>query len=258
MTGMTGNAIDGSGSPGNSTFIIVGNNISSCATGIVPPLGGPEFQIVGNIFGGHTLGGIVLPSSVASGTISSNAFVGNGSSTVAQISGAAANASSRINIIGNTFSDTRTGGLNVTNHIKLAAVAPGPTTAQVIGNTFYGSQSDAVSWTSRTTNRLLVNGNIGYNDIRGHIASPFNASQLRVGACGASAAPVASTAYVAEGTDLMLSVAGGTGVSITIIDPGGTTFQSGLSSYVGVLPAQWSINFGAFSVAPTTCYVSVL
>ena len=54
------------------------------------------------------------------------------------------------------------------------------------------------------------------------------------------------------GATVYVSFTGGTGVSITVQDSGGNTLQSGLSTFTGYLPPGFSINFGAFSVAPTS------
>jgi len=50
---------------------------------------------------------------------------------------------------------------------------------------------------------------------------------------------------------------GGTGTSITITDPAGNTVASGLTAYNGVLPVNYSINWGPLTVWPTI-YVGVL
>jgi hypothetical protein len=62
---------------------------------------------------------------------------------------------------------------------------------------------------------------------------------------------VASTAYTVSCTDLYIVSSAGTGVSISILDPAGNTMQSGLATFAGTIPVGYSINFGAFSVAPT-------
>lgn len=64
--------------------------------------------------------------------------------------------------------------------------------------------------------------------------------------------PEASTDYVAEGFDMVITSTGGTGVSITIKDPNGNTVVSGLTTLNGYyLPRKYKINFGGFSVTPT-------
>ena len=73
-----------------------------------------------------------------------------------------------------------------------------------------------------------------------------------IGAPSGTAAPVASTAYRAEVTDLMITSTGGTAVSITITDAAGNTIASGLTTLTNYyLPAGFSIDFGAFTAAPT-------
>ena len=97
----------------------------------------------------------------------------------------------------------------------------------------------------------------GFNPV-GLIASPFETtstpgpSWVGIGAPSGTAAPVASTAYRAEVTDLVITSTGGTAVSITITDAAGTTIASGLTTLTNYyLPAGFSINFGAFTAAPT-------
>jgi hypothetical protein len=69
---------------------------------------------------------------------------------------------------------------------------------------------------------------------------------------GSAANPTASVSYRAVGGDFMVSSVGGTGVNITIYDKNNVAWVSGLASYNGLLPNGYRINFGAFSVAPST------
>lgn len=92
----------------------------------------------------------------------------------------------------------------------------------------------------------------------GRISSPFGTvgwySIAYVGLCGANctAAPAASTAYSAQGMNLYVTSSGGTGISITIKNFHGTTVYSGVATITNFyLPNGYSINFGAFSGAPT-------
>lgn len=251
MTGMTGNCIDGSGSGGNSTWTIANCSLSSSAIGIVPPAAAAYWSVADCQITGCASGGIVPAGANATvgALVNGNLFSSNGSSSIAQIVVATANfGSSNFNIVGNTFTDTRAGTSRVTNHIALAA--SGNTLAQVVGNEFYNSQSDAVAWTSRSGNLLVVADNRGYNDVKGKITTMFSAAN-RIGAAGSTATATASTDYTAEGTDLYLNVSGGTGVSMTIKDPQGNTISSGLTTFAGPLPVGYKINFGAFSGAPT-------
>jgi len=69
---------------------------------------------------------------------------------------------------------------------------------------------------------------------------------------GNTNAVIASTDYLIEGTDVVLTSTGGTGVSITIKDFAGNTVASSLTTLTAVhFPNGFQINFGGFSVAPT-------
>lgn len=73
-----------------------------------------------------------------------------------------------------------------------------------------------------------------------------------VGLCGTGTTPVASTNYQVCGMPISMSTTGGTGVSITIFDPGGNTLQSGIHELNATyLPIGYKVNFGGFSVNPT-------
>ena len=228
---------------------IVNANIDTLTgVGIKAPGNFSAISVVGGWIHSCAGGGVSLPADANQISIEGTQFKSNGTSSVAQLFGSpSTNQSSQVQVRAR-FQDTRTGGANVVNHVTLAASAA----AQVVidGCTFYGSQSDAVGWTSRSSNKIMVRSCLGYNDVKGAISTPFAASN-RIGAAGTTATPTASTVYTVEGTDLMLAVSGGTGVSITIADAAGNTVQSGLTSYSGVLPIGYSINLGGFSVAPT-------
>lgn len=161
------------------------------------------------------------------------------------------NGGAQVAIGGNLFSGA------LTNHINLAS--GNIVKATIVDNHFVSNTGDAVTWLSRAGNLLIIENNRGYNDVRAKIALPFS-SAPRIGACagfsGSTAAPVASTAYPVEGSDLYVVSTGGTGVSITITDSASNTVQSGLATFSGILPVGYAINFGAFTVAPTV-YVGV-
>ena len=76
---------------------------------------------------------------------------------------------------------------------------------------------------------------------------------------GATAVVVASVDYKIVGTDILLTVTGGTGVSATILDGAGNTVVAGLATPINAqfIPVGYQINFGAFSVAPTTNVFSI-
>jgi hypothetical protein len=151
-------------------------------------------------------------------------------------------------ISGNQFEDSRGG--TATNHfIQLADLAS--VNAVITSNTFQGSSGDAIAVTARTGNHLIVKNNRGFNDSYGKVANPFSDTATKVGLGGTAAAPTASVAYTVGVTDQYLVASGGTGVSITVKDPQGNTVESGLTSLAKVIPVGYSVNFGAFSVAPT-------
>lgn len=77
-----------------------------------------------------------------------------------------------------------------------------------------------------------------------------------------TAAPPASSTITVMDTAVMLRSLGGSGVSITVKDAGGNTLISGASTLGNVtaayyLPIGYTINFGAFSVAPTVTVIGV-
>lgn len=75
-------------------------------------------------------------------------------------------------------------------------------------------------------------------------------------AAGTTGTPVASTDYVSDASQT-LTVSGGTGISLNVTGPDGTRYAKNLDTNVTafgptLLVAGTTINFGAFSVAPTT------
>lgn len=251
MTGNVGACYDGSGSAGLNVVTLMGEFLGS-GTGIIPAIGATGFRVLGAEISSNTGPAIDLPTGGQIGpcVVSACSMVGNGSAAIPTIRGAnGSNTSSRLNVTGCTIR-----GSSNTNNVVLAA--SGQLNAVFSGNTFFGASGDAILWTSRTGNKLILKDNLGYNDVKGKITNPFHTGQLRIGAAGSAAAPTASTTYTVEGTDLMLAITAGTGVSITITDVLGNTVTSGLTTYTGLLKIGYAINFGAFSVAPTV-YVGV-
>lgn len=165
----------------------------------------------------------------------------------AQVQGLAMNA--------NNFRDSRGAGA-VNHHISVAPVTA--CVGSITGNNFSGQKTGAISVAVNVSNRLVIAANPGYNDTFGVIATPFHATGPFVGLGGNAAAPTASTTYQNVTAPLFLNIAGGTGVSITITDAAGNTIVAGLTTYTGPLPVGCKINFGAFSVAPATCYVGLV
>lgn len=237
------------GSSAGFVFIDITNPNVDTLTGVgikIPP-SFSTFNLQGGFFHSCAGGGVSLAADSGQINIETE-FKSNGTNAIAQIFGSPGTNSSTQIQIRSRFWDTRTGGTNVTNHILLAA--SGVSNVVVAGSTFYGSQSDAVAWTSRSGNKIIIKSCLGYNDVKGSITNMISAAN-RIGAAGTTTTAVASTDYIVEGTDLYLNITGGTGVSITTKDPQGNTIQSGLSTFTGILPVGYQINFGAFSGAPT-------
>lgn len=209
-----------------------------------------------NLIWNNTAAGLVLLWA-GRAIVSGNDFNQNGSNNVLNPQALLSQAAF-LSVTGNNFNDPR-GGAACAYHMRLSrlgSIAKG----SISGNTFgLGGQTAPIYYDYVSGNKALIQGNSGFNDTYGKVASPFQAGVVpAVGFMGAgSATPVASTAYRADGAPLLLAVSGGTGVSITIADPAGNTVQSGLASYNGTLSPGYTINFGAFTVAPTV-YVGVL
>lgn len=212
----------------------------------------------GTIFGSNDLGNIKVTGSARGNLTVSNCFLASaGLGALPQIKydgGGITGTRSTVNIVGNTFREDTTPGTGIVNHIIFGSTA-GASVANVVGNSFKGHSGDAVKWTAYSSNQLNIKDNLGFNDVKGKLSTPFASG--RIGAGGSGSSPSASTTYKAEGTDLMVVSTGGTGTSITITDPVGNTVASGLSSYSGVLPVNYSINWGPLTAWPTI-YVGVL
>lgn len=79
-----------------------------------------------------------------------------------------------------------------------------------------------------------------------------NSNYLTPFSNGDSASPTASTAYLVQGSPVFITSTGGTNVSITIKDSLGNTVLSGLATLTAqYVPVGYTVNWGAFSVAPT-------
>ena len=118
-------------------------------------------------------------------------------------------------------------------------------TAAIFGSNFYPAHT-------------LIKDNPNFNPV-GLLSAPFTTSVpsgggawLGVGAPSGTAAPLASTIYRVEVTDILINVSGGTGVDITIYDTQNTALASGMTTLTAYyIPAGYSIGFGAFTAAPT-------
>ena len=130
-------------------------------------------------------------------------------------------------------------------------------TSSIIGNLFTAT-TPITFGTSFYPDRLRIQNNPGLNPF-GLLATPFTTTVpsgdspwMGPGAPSGTAAPVASTSYRAEVCDQIVTSTGGTSVSITVKDAAGNTLLSGASTLTNYyLAAGWSIDFGAFTAAPT-------
>ena len=99
--------------------------------------------------------------------------------------------------------------------------------------------------------QVIIRNNVGLNPY-GQITTPFNTGFNTIGLMGNSSAPSANTDYTIVSFDQLITSTGGTGVSITIMDPSDNIVASGLTSLSAqFLPIGYKINFGDFTVAPT-------
>lgn len=196
--------------------------------------------------------GAIFAPHIGQVIISGNHFDQNGSNTSATPQVMLKNVPF-LNVDGNLFSDSR--GTPCIYHMRLSQ-GGGIGIGSVTCNTFgLGGTTQKIYKDYIAGDKLIIANNPGFNDAFGKVASPFQGSHISFEG-GGSAAPTASTDYRCAVTPLRVNFTGGTGVSITIKDPPGNTVTSGLSTYDGYLPCGYTINFGAFSVAPTV-YVGV-
>ena len=128
----------------------------------------------------------------------------------------------------------------------------------IIGNEF-DAGTQITFGSSFNPNHLRIQNNPGLNPF-GLLATPFTTTVpsgappwMGPGAPSGTAAPVASTSYVVEVCDQIITSTGGTSISITVKDAAGNTLLSGATTLTNYyLAAGWSIDFGAFTAAPTT------
>lgn len=254
----TGNGYDSSGSTAGGSKFFNGTRITAQGgIGFVAPPNANYWEYIGGRIDGCTGNGMSLPSPTNVDCLIDTDFHQNGNSSTPQL--IIAHQGSGMMTCRSRFTDGRTGGAQVTNHVSLGS--GGPVVGQFIGCHFDGSQSgDAIAITTRSypNQKVIIRNCLGFNNVKGLLANPWNISSSRVGVAGSGTGTNASTVYTAEGTDLFLNISGGTGVSITITDPNGSTVLSGLSTYQGILPVNWGINFGAYSVAPSVKTAAVL
>ena len=136
-------------------------------------------------------------------------------------------------------------------------------TSSIIGNPFTAT-TPITFGSSFYPDRLRIQNNPGLNPF-GLLATPFTttvpsggSAWMGPGAPSGTAAPVASTSYRAEVCDQIITSTGGTSVSITIKDAAGNTLLSGATTLTNYyLAAGWSIDFGAFTAAPTVTVIGL-
>jgi parallel beta-helix repeat protein len=137
------------------------------------------------------------------------------------------------------------------------------------GNTITGETGDNFhfGWdiNERFTGEVRFLGNSGINT-QGKITKPFNNSHNQVGIQLASpstfsyaAGPSASTAYGVVASPIALTATGGTGVQITVKERSGIDMMTNVSTplYNVFMQVGWTVNFGAFSGAPTVQVVAL-
>ena len=136
-------------------------------------------------------------------------------------------------------------------------------TSAIIGNSF-NTTTQITFGSSFYPNNLRIQNNPGLNPF-GLLATPFTTTVpsggspwMGPGTPSGTAAPLASTSYRVEVCDQIVTSTGGTSVSITIKDAAGNTLLSGASTLTNYyLAAGWSIDFGAFTAAPTVTVIGL-
>lgn len=121
------------------------------------------------------------------------------------------------------------------------------------GNNIRGMTSKVLNIPAISTD-VVVKNNIGMNPLNS-VTNHTNTTTNTIGFYGGTTATVvASTDYAIVGGDILLTATSGTGVSATIKDGAGNTVASGLTTPINAqyIPSGFKINFGGFSVAPTT------
>jgi len=136
-------------------------------------------------------------------------------------------------------------------------------TSSIVGNSFTATTPISFG-TSFYPNKLRIQNNPRLNPF-GLLATPFTttvpsggSAWMGPGAPSGTAAPIASTSYRVEVCDQIITSTGGTSVSITIKDAAGNTLLSGVSTLTNYyLAAGCSIDFGAFTAAPTVTVIGL-
>ena len=136
-------------------------------------------------------------------------------------------------------------------------------TSSIVGNSFTAT-TPITFGSSFYPYKLRIQNNPGLNPF-GLLATPFTttvpsggSAWMGPGAPSGTSAPIASTSYRVEVCDQIITSTGGTSVSITIKDVAGNTLLSGATTLTNYyLAAGWSIDFGAFTAAPTTTVIGL-
>lgn len=186
---------------------IINNSMFSAGDAAIRPTRTPRLLVANNRFTSCPKGAVILPSVMDDVSIVHNMLESTGSPSTPQLTVTSVSSlSHNVLVEGNNFVDTRGAGA-VVNHVTLPATR---LNVAVTGNGFRGQQGDAIAWPSDPASRRLIKSNRGYNDAKGRIGTPFaqGSPSGTIGAGGTTATPLASTTYVADGTDVMLNVPG--------------------------------------------------
>jgi hypothetical protein len=108
---------------------------------------------------------------------------------------------------------------------------------------------DTVSYGTGMTGMIRIRNNLGLNPIG--LVTNF-VSGTNIAPWGTTSVVPSANACIVYGSDIYITVSGGTGVSITVSDPRNNNVLTGQSTLTNFyIPVGYRINFGAFSVAPT-------
>ena len=222
-------------------IIIANNHILNSATYGIEVIGAKYPIIIGNYIEESVNHGIDLGSVTAGFNVINPVVMGNTIKN-GQAQGIRLQSVNNATIIGNTVFDDQTPKTQ-TYAIGINAIIGGGT---IEGNNLGGNLNGAVTGTAEL---IIIRNNNGYNPV-GKITN-FIMGTTHFAPWGTSSAVGASTTYTITGVDEFITTTGGTGVSINIAC-GGNNYVSAATTLTNQL--VWigcTINFGAFSVAPT-------
>lgn len=212
-------------------------------------------KLLGNFVWQNAQFGLLAWSMTTGCEVVGNTFSDNGDNTHAavRVRSIGPTVLGKPRLVANSFTDARASGSAAQYYIETVPDSQG-VQLLVLGNSFDGKQKSgnpAIKVNAHASNNILIAGNPGFNDSAGLITNPLDVTNNKIGLAGTTATAVASTDYVVSECSQYIVASGGTGVSITIKDPAGNTVQSGLSSFAGIVPRGYKVNFGAFTGAPT-------